>query len=280
MTDVLHDRIRKVIPIINEVSPSFCLAKWYHTNIYLQTGETHSCYHPAPHQIDLKEIKRDPSALHNTIIKKVERQEMLTGKQTKGCQYCWNIENLGKDHLSDRHLRSAAIYTDERFKLASKGKWDKNVNPEYVEISFGNECNFKCGYCHPKASSRFYNEIKEHGPVETVKNHRCDIDWLKIYEREEDNPYVDAWWAWWPKMRHELTILRITGGEPLMHKSTWKLLQSLKEDPMPNLELNINSNLGVKPAMVDKFIEEINYLLDNKCIKQFKLYTSIDTWGP
>ncbi len=280
MTDVLHDRIRKVIPIINEVSPSFCLAKWYHTNIYLQTGETHSCYHPAPHQIDLKEIKKDPSALHNTIIKKVERQEMLTGKQTKGCQYCWNIENLGKDHLSDRHLRSAAIYTDERFKLASKGKWDKNVNPEYVEISFGNECNFKCGYCHPKASSRFYNEIKEHGPVETVKNHRCDIDWLKIYEREEDNPYVDAWWAWWPKMRHELTILRITGGEPLMHKSTWKLLQSLKEDPMPNLELNINSNLGVKPAMVDKFIEEINYLLDNKCIKQFKLYTSIDTWGP
>jgi organic radical activating enzyme len=280
MTDVLHDRIRKVIPIINEVSPSFCLAKWYHTNIYLQTGETHSCYHPAPHQIDLKEIKRDPSALHNTIIKKVERQEMLTGKQTKGCQYCWNIENLGKDHLSDRHLRSAAIYTDDRFKLASKGKWDKNVNPEYVEISFGNECNFKCGYCHPKASSRFYNEIKEHGPVETVKNHRCDIDWLKIYEREEDNPYVDAWWEWWPKMRHELTILRITGGEPLMHTSTWKLLKSLKEDPMPNLELNINSNLGVKPAMVDKFIDEINYLLDNKCIKQFKLYTSIDTWGP
>ncbi len=280
MTDVLHDRIRKVIPIINEVSPSFCLAKWYHTNIYLQTGETHSCYHPAPHQIDLKEIKRDPSALHNTIIKKIERQEMLSGKQTKGCQYCWNIENLGKDHLSDRHLRSAAIYTDERFKLASKGKWDKNVNPEYVEIRFGNECNFKCGYCNPKASSRFYNEIKEHGPVETVKNHRCDIDWLKIYEREEDNPYVDAWWAWWPKMRHELTILRITGGEPLMHTSTWKLLKSLKEDPMPNLELNINSNLGVKPAMVDRFIDEINYLLDNKCIKQFKLYTSIDTWGP
>jgi organic radical activating enzyme len=280
MTDVLHDRIRTVIPIINEVSPTFCLAKWYHTNLYLQTGETHSCYHPAPHAIPIKEIQKDPSALHNTLVKKIERQEMLTGKQTKGCQYCWNIENLGNDHLSDRHLRSAAIYTDERFNTASKGKWDKNVNPEYVEISFGNECNFKCGYCHPKASSRFYNEIKEHGPVTTVVNHRCDIDYLKIYEREEDNPYVDAWWEWWPKMRHELTILRITGGEPLMHKSTWKLLQSLKEDPMPNLELNINSNLGVKPAMVDKFIEEINYLLDNKCIKQFKLYTSIDTWGP
>jgi organic radical activating enzyme len=276
----LHNRIRKVIPIINDVSNSFCLAKWYHTTLYLQTGETHSCYHPPPHKISIKEIQQNPSALHNTITKKIERQDMLTGVQTKGCQYCWNVENLGGDHLSDRHLRSAAIYTDERFEAASKGAWDQNINPEYVEISFGNECNFKCGYCHPKASSRFYNEIKQHGPVESVNNHRCDIDWLKIYEREEDNPYVDAWWAWWPNMRKDLTILRITGGEPLMHTSTWKLLDSIKADPMPWLELNINSNLGVKPALVDKMIEKVNTIVDNKDIKTFKLFTSIDTWGP
>ena len=276
----LHSRIKKVIPIINDVSPSFCLAKWYHTTLYLQTGETHSCYHPPPHKIGIKEIQSDPSALHNTITKKIERQEMLSGVQTKGCQYCWNVENLGGDHLSDRHLRSAAIYTDERFDTASTGTWDQNINPEYVEISFGNECNFKCGYCHPKASSRFYNEIKQHGPVETVSNHRCDIDWLKIYEREEDNPYVDAWWKWWPTMRKDLTILRITGGEPLMHTSTWKLFNSIKADPMPWLELNINSNLGVKPALVDKMVENVNAIVSNGDIKTFKLFTSIDTWGP
>ena len=281
MTDntSLHNRIKTVIPIINKVSPSFCLAKWYHTTLYLQTGETHSCYHPPPHNIGIKEIQSDPSALHNTLVKKIERQEMLTGVQTKGCQYCWNVENLGGDHLSDRHLRSAAIYTDNRFETASTGAWDQNINPEYVEISFGNECNFKCGYCHPKASSRFYNEIKQHGPVESVKNHRCDIDWLKIYEREEENPYVDAWWKWWPSMRKDLTILRITGGEPLMHTSTWKLLDSIESDPLPWLELNINSNLGVKPALVDKMINKVNHILDSKGIKAFKLFTSIDTWG-
>jgi hypothetical protein len=65
-----------------------------------------------------------------------------------------------------------------------------------------------------------------------------------------------------------------------MHTSTWKLLASLKEDPMPKLELNINSNLGVKPALVDKMIEYVNHLTDNKGINRFKLYTSIDTWGP
>jgi organic radical activating enzyme len=280
MSETNYNKIKKVMPIINELSPTFCLAKWHHVTLYLQTGETHSCYHPAPHSISLKEIKKNPSALHNTSLKKVERKEMLDGVQTAGCRYCWNIENMGPDYVSDRHIKSSSIYTEERLDEIKQAPWDFNINPEYVEISFGNECNFKCGYCHPKASSRYYNEIKQFGPVTSVQNHRCDIDYLDLYEREEDNPYVDAWWKWWPEMRKTLTILRITGGEPLMHTSTWKLLKSLKEEPMPALELNINSNLGVKPALVDKMIVEVNHLAGTNGIKRFKLFTSIDTWGP
>jgi organic radical activating enzyme len=280
MSENNYERIKKIINITNETSPTFCLAKWHHVTLYLQTGETHSCYHPPPHKIDIDEIKKNPSALHNTKIKKQERKEMLEGVQTKGCQYCWNIENMGPDYISDRHIKTSSIFTEKRYKDIVNKSWKQNVNPEYIEVNFGNECNFKCGYCHPKYSSRFYNEIKEYGPVTSVKNHRCDIDWMKLYAREEENPYVDAWWEWWPTMRKTLSILRITGGEPLMHTSTWKLLDSLKDDPMPKLELNMNSNLGVKKALVEKFATNVNHLLENKKIKIFKLYTSIDTWGP
>lgn len=279
MSETQQQHIKKIISIVDKTSPTFCLAKWHHVTLYLQTGETHSCYHPAPHKIELSELKKNPSALHNTSIKKQERKEMLEGVQTKGCQYCWNIENMGPDYISDRHIKTASIFTEKRYKQIINNPWDKNVNPEYIEISFGNECNFKCGYCHPKASSRFYNEIKQYGPITSVKNHRCDIDWMDLYEREEKNPYVDAWWKWWPTARKTLNILRITGGEPLMHVSTWKLLKSLKDDPMPKLELNINSNLGVKPALVDKLITEVNYISENNGFRRFKLYTSIDTWG-
>lgn len=280
MSDTNKEKIQKIIPIVNKVSPTFCLAKWHHTTLYLQTGETHSCYHPPTHPIDLKELKNNPSALHNTRIKKQERKEMLAGVQTEGCKYCWNIENMGDDYISDRHIKTSSIYTEARFKQASRGPWDQNINPEYVEVNFGNECNFKCGYCHPKYSSRFYNEIKQHGPVDTVKNHRCDVDWLKIYEREEENPYVDAFFKWWPELSKTLSILRVTGGEPLMHVSTWKLLNTIKETPMPDLELNINSNMGIKTALVDKMVEHVNHLTENKKIKIFKLFTSVDTWGP
>jgi hypothetical protein len=228
----------------------------------------------------LSELADNPSALHNTHEKKLERKMMLDGGKPEGCQYCWNIEAMGPDYISDRHIRNSSIFTEERYEQTLKGPWDQNINPEYLEINFGNECNFKCGYCHPKYSTRFYNEIKDHGPVTTVKNHRCDIDWMKLYQREEENPYVDAFWKWWPELRKTLNIMRVTGGEPTMHTSTWKLLKEIDSDPMPWLELNINSNLGTKTALVEKLSTSVKTLCDEGKIRSFKLFTSLDTWGP
>jgi hypothetical protein len=270
-------RIKKFIPIMNEISPTFCLAKWHHTTIYLQTGETHSCYHPAPHKIPLDELALDPSALHNTKEKIRQRAEMIAGEKPSGCNYCWNIESLGEDYISDRHERNASIFTEQRLG-AIKANPLAPVNPQYIEVSFGNECNFKCGYCHPKHSSAYHKEIKDHGPYTMVKNHRNDIDWFQIYE-EETNPYVIAWWKWWPEVSKTLTILRITGGEPLLQSSTWKLLDDLLVNPLPDLELNINTNFGVKPILIDRLVEKVNNLIANGCIKDFKIFTSIDTWG-
>lgn len=274
-----RDRIRDIAPIMDGVSPSFCLAKWHHTTIYLQTGETHSCYHPPPHAIDMARIGWDPSALHNTEAKKSERRAMLAGRRPDGCQYCWTIEDMGPGFISDRHIRNASIYRPERLAEIVERGADFKVNPEYIEISFGNECNFKCGYCHPKASSKFMNEIRDHGPYDMVTNHRCDIDWMTLYE-EEGNPFVEAWWRWWPQMRDDVHILRITGGEPLLHRSTWRMLDELLDRPQPALELNINSNLGVKSVLVERMATRVRELLDRGHIRDFQLFTSLDTWGP
>lgn len=272
------ERIRKVIPIMKEISPTFCLAKWHHTSIYLHTGQTHSCYHPRPHDISLEEIKQDPSALHNTRIKKQERALMLAGEKPDGCQYCWNVESLGDDYISDRMIRNQSIYTPERLKEITSNTWNYNINPEYIELAFSNECNFKCGYCHPMSSTSFQTEIKKFGPYNMVQNHRLDIDWFKPYV-EDNNPYIKAWWEWWPEMSKTLNILRITGGEPLTHLSTWELFEKLDQDPRPHLELNINSNLGVQTKLVDKLASWVNKLRDENKIKKFQLFSSMDTWG-
>lgn len=272
-------KIKNIIPMLDTtVSPTFCLAKWHHTTIYLQTGETHSCYHPPPHKIKLEEIKDNPSALHNTTEKKLQRRKMLSGEKPEGCSYCWRIEEMGKEYVSDRHIKTASIYTPERLTEIKTNDWKYNVNPEYIEISFSNECNFKCGYCHPKASSRYWNEIKQEGPYDKSTSHRQDIDWFDVFHKEEENPYVDAWWKWWPEVSKTLNILRITGGEPLLHRSTWELFDRLDKEPKPHIQIELNSNLGVKSKLVKKLVEQVTKLKNENKIRSFKLYTSIDTW--
>lgn len=270
--NAINDKLTK------EVSPTFCLAKWHHTTIYLHRGQTHSCYHPKPHDIPVEELKFKPSAIHNTPEKIDERIEMLNGDKPSGCQYCWNVEEMGDDYVSDRKIRNASIYTDERYEEVVSNPLDEFFNPEYVEIAFSNECNFKCGYCHPMHSSSYYNEIKKYGPYTTVKNHRNDINWFEVYG-EEDNPYVDAWWRWWPELSKTLNILRITGGEPLLHATTWKLFETLQKDPKPHLEININTNLGYTHRHMERFVPIVNDLIENNKIRGLKMFTSMDTWG-
>ena len=72
----------------------------------------------------------------------------------------------------------------------------------------------------------------------------------------EPNPYVDAFWKWWPDLYRDLHTFRITGGEPMLAKDTWKVLDYIIEEPNPNKDLNfaINSNLGLEDNMIDKLI--------------------------
>ena len=80
-------------------------------------------------------------------------------------------------------------------------------------------------------------------------------------------------------MSKTLNILRITGGEPLLHKTTFKLFEELKANPRPHLELNMNSNLGMTHRHVEKLVKNINELKELNAIKKFKLFSSMETWG-
>lgn len=277
------NRVKKTRDILNSVGPGFCLMKWRNETLYLHMGDNHSCYHPRPRKIPLEEIKIDVSALHNTKWKKEQRKTMLEGGKPEECYYCWNIEDLPGEHYSDRMFHSASTWLDaeKETEYIKSIPWDANVNPMFLEVSFGNGCNFKCGYCCPQASSLWIDEIKKHGNYDISYNQYGIefLDQMKVYSDEEDNPYIEAFWKWWPDLVKDLRVFRITGGEPLMNSNTWKLLDRLDKEPNPELELNINSNLGVSNEKVKRMSQTIDTLLKDGKIKSFNLYTSIDSWG-
>src|SRR6056300_1148290 len=82
---VYFESSKDLLQGLNEVSPSFCLAKWYSVSLHLPTGKTHSCYHPPAHHIPLKELVDNPDALHNTEHKKEQRRIMLKGGRPEEC---------------------------------------------------------------------------------------------------------------------------------------------------------------------------------------------------
>ena len=270
---------------LNMVGCGFCLAKWTQVTMHLHNGTTHSCHHPKPHKIPLEEILSNPTALHNTKFKKEIRKEMLDNKKPDECDYCWNIENASYA-FSDRTLKSSEPWSAPYLEDILKSGWKKNYNPKYVEVSFSNTCNFKCSYCGPLYSSKWMEEINTHGPYKTSTNYN-DIEWFKKedtmpYLASDKNPYVDAFWKWWPEMYQDLHTFRITGGEPLLNKDTFKILDYIIETPTPNkkLSLCINSNLGIPKKLFDEFVNKIEKILDKELVHEFIIFTSCDTWGP
>lgn len=269
---------------LNSVGCGFCLAKWTQVTMHLQTGFNHSCHHPTAHKIPLEEIKLNPKALHNTRYKKEKRNEMLKGKRPQECDYCWNIEDNSTSY-SDRIYKSHEPWSDPYFNEIKNSRWDEDFNPRYVEVSFSNICNFKCSYCGPSYSSQWLQEVKQQGGYPTTPEFNSYKD-MEISNtlpilHSEYNPYVEAFWEWWPELYRDLHTFRITGGEPLLSKDTWKILDYILEEKTPNRELKfaINSNLGVDDSLVNKLIEKLSIMINEKRVKEVIIFTSVDGWG-
>ena len=265
---------------LDSVSPSFCLAKWYNVSLHIPTGRTHSCYHPKMHKIPLEEIAVDISALHNTIYKKQQRQLMLEGKRPAECNYCWQIEDSGQE-LSDRAYRSFDVFEEGIIKEAQDVGSLGDARPRYLEVNFNQGCNFKCSYCSPHLSSAWQQEIEAHGPFTLSNTKHNDLSWMQSADmmpnNRSDNPYLIAFWEWLPQIYPTLQTFRMTGGEPLMDKNTFRMFDYVKEHPHPKLQLSITSNCCPPGDQWNKFMVSLKDVTNS--IDHFMLFCSLDSWG-
>ncbi len=263
--------------VLDTISPSFCGAKWFNATIWLGSGMSTSCHHPPAHLVDIDKVQINPKLLHNTPQKKADRQKMIAGERPAGCEYCWKIEDMGRDAVSDRVYKSK-IYPVTALKEAYETPADQDVDLRTLEIAFDRTCQFACSYCNPAFSSTWVKDIRNNGPymglVSDGRNHFThEHSSAQLYRFGETNPYVEAFFAWWESDLHRtLQELRITGGEPLMSAHTWRLIEWFKTNQgKSTTRLAINSNLG---ADVD-----IDRLLDSVQGLDVDIYTSQEAVG-
>jgi len=265
--------------VLDKISPSFCAAKWYNATIWLGSGMTTSCHHPPAHLVDKDKVRANPRLLHNTDQKKHDRLLMKQGQRPAGCEYCWKIEDMGRDAISDRVYKSK-IYPIKALEDAYNTPENQDVNLHTLEIAFDRTCQFACSYCNPAFSSTWVRDIRNNGAYQGLvsdgRNHFThDHASAQLYRFGEDNPYVDAFFKWWESdLHHTLQELRITGGEPLMSGYTWKLIDWFKKNQgKSKTKLAINSNLGFDKEKLSEFIEAVRPL------PHVELYTSMEAIG-
>lgn len=273
----------KVVTGLNLVSNSLCLAKFTQVTIHLGSGLVHSCHHPSPHKIPLDELEKNPAALFNTTVLKAARKEMLNGIRPKECDYCWRIED--NKNLSDRHLKSREDWAANEYGNVVNSTGDEFFKPTYLEVSFGNACNLKCVYCSPSFSSKWVEELKAQGPIKIIDG-PTELQWAQGWQdldnitipNREYNPYIEAFWKWFPEIYPTLKHYRITGGEPLLNKNTLKSLDYLIDNPKDDLELSINSNLSVPEKTWNDFMDRLIKLENSANFKKITIFTSIESW--
>jgi hypothetical protein len=257
--------------VLDSVSPTVCSAKWLEATMWLYDGVTASCHHNPSHKIQLD--PNNPASLHNTAQKINERKAMLAGDRPSGCSYCWNTEDAGS--ISDRYRKSFAHKTrmlrtpmeDENHNLLTEAG-ERYINhsfsdtnkasPIHLEIAFSRVCNLGCMYCGPYFSNTWANDIRVNGPYNVRPDNHYDTrfeDSLAHIKDDEDNPYIKAFFDWWPTIKKTLSTLRFTGGEPFLHKGMWKFLEEAVDDPEFDGDILINSNLIHNEKIIRKFID-------------------------
>jgi len=265
--------------VLDPISASFCAAKWYNATIWLGSGMTTSCHHPPAHKVNIEDVTVNPRALHNTAQKKQDRAQMQRGERPPGCEYCWRIEDMDRDAISDRVYKSR-IYPIAELQRAAETPQNQDVNLRTLEISFDRTCQFACSYCNPAFSSTWVKDIRINGAyanlVSDGRNHFTHThDSAQLFRFGERNPYVDAFFSWWETdLHHMLDELRITGGEPLMSGYTWQLIDWFRDNPgRSRTRLAINSNLGMEWDTVQRVLDSCQGI-------DLDIYTSMEALGP
>lgn len=268
--------------IKDKLGEGLCLAKWKQVSLHLTTGYNNSCYHPPLHFIPADSIEQNPAALHNTEYKKTQRKIMLRNERPQECSYCWTQEDLG--NLSDRHYRSGESWAAQHLDTIKNSIGDEDVLPSYVEVNFNHACNLKCSYCSPQFSSTWADEANRFGAYPTHTPHNDPSHFIgsrRPIPAREYNPYVEAFWTWWPSLYPELVHFRMTGGEPLLDSNTYRVFDYVLDNPSDKLHLNVTSNFSVEPILFEKYLGYVKQLCDNenKKIEHFMQFVSLDSVG-
>jgi MoaA/NifB/PqqE/SkfB family radical SAM enzyme len=151
------------------------------------------------------------------------RSKMLQGVREKRCRQCWIHEDAGM--ISNRMCANTHFYPGLMEKAIELTKEDGTIDPndfpiKYYDLRLGNRCNSRCIICNSNNSSMW-------GKLIDWSDGKLETPYLKELIRNAE--HIDR--------------IYLTGGEPMINKNHWQLLDLLIENGhAKHISLDYNSN--------------------------------------
>jgi sulfatase maturation enzyme AslB (radical SAM superfamily) len=202
---------------------TFCILPWVGMNVHLDGGLAPCCMQEhvnITHKFDQWETWRD-QGLHEL------KTDLVQGKRNPRCDRCWRLEDQGVDSYRQRwnlHLKSHPIFLDHA------DPWQQ-YDLEFLHLDFDSYCNLKCVMCHPTVSSSLATEYTTHQDRLSEFFGHVTVNNQRWHESAEFKNFVEQ--------IHNIKVLILTGGEPLINPRVIALLRAL---PLENIKLIVTTN--------------------------------------
>lgn len=197
-------------------SKVYCTAPWTGLTVR-EDGYVRTCCVGTKLLGNLSETSM-PEILKSQSLKEIQ-QNMLSGKpDQENCRVCIDLEK--QTGLASQRAHYNLFYPDfaeDQLKLKS------------LDIRWNNACNLGCMYCSPTFSSIWQ-------------------DRLKIKREPVTKPYQDDLLQWILDRSPEIDEVMLVGGEPMLMKQNYELLNRLSDQCKISIITNLSYNLPSLPC--------------------------------
>ena len=266
-TDYLSRNSDKILSAMP--SDTFCTLPWIHVNSTVSGLYRPCCNSNARFQFDGKDtdvrvhLKSFKEVFYGEDMNRI-RQQMLNNERPPECSVCYNNEDAGLSSYRQDYNRRENKF----LPLVEK---DLTPKLKYLDIKFDNKCNLQCRMCDPGSSDQHWEgieyyvqnnlEFSDHmKPMTTFFRHDKDnvlgrledINKMKNrkYYQDLKNKYISD-------NLNDVSILKVTGGEPFISKDFLEILDlAIEKNYAKNIHLSITTN-GSK--FIKKYLEKFTF---------------------
>lgn len=218
-------------------SDTFCILPWLHF-YHDTTGRVQPCCSTDYQHTDYGNVRDypDAQALMNTDQMKQLRLDMLEGRRNPSCVTCHREEDAGIEsfrRVKNRLLQEYPIDLDQLVKRTDPDGYLNDFKLQYWDARFSNVCNLKCRMCGHKYSHTWGSDAAAMKLTAARKNYV-----IHAFDQQDFADYIHRYGDF-----SELKEVYFAGGESLLQKDHWDMLDHLVSIGKTDVKLIYNTNL-------------------------------------